>query len=826
MEQQDRRDREMESLRERLSRLSAASLRINESLDFDQVLQGALDSARSLTAARYGVMTLLDDEGRVQDFLSSGTTAEEAEQLWLTPDGLRIFQALTDISEPMRVPDLAAHVRGLGFRDFTIPVPVGVFCFMAAPMFHRGNRVGHVFVGDKEDGEEFSQADQETLVMFASQAALVIANARRYREEQRARADLETLVNTSPVGVVVFDAPTGGMASVNREALRIVDALRQEEQTPEDLLEVVTCVRSDGREFSLKDFSLAELLSAGETVRAEEIVLRIPDGRSVSVLLNASPIHSDDGQVASFVVTLQDLTPLEEQERLRAQFLAMVSHELRTPLAAVKGSVDTLLEAAGELHPAETAQFLRIIRDQSGQMRHLIGDLLDVARIETGTLPVAPEPSDLSTLVQEAVSRFLAGDDRNPVDIELAEDLPLVLADKLRVVQVLGNLLSNAAGYSPEGSPIVVSAARDGVHVAVSVSDQGRGIPAELLPELFRKFSRGYDAGAASGTDGSGLGLAICKGIVEAHGGRIRAESDGPGLGAKFTFTLPAADEPATAAPAPAPARSRRTAQSRVRVLAVDDDPQALRYVRDVLTRAGYAPVVTGDPADVPRLMAENKPHLVLLDLVLPGTDGIELMHEVHRISDVPVIFLSVYGQDETVARAFDMGATDYLVKPFSPTELAARIRAALRRGLEPSPGQTSAPHVVGGPRHRLRPAPGDAGWGAGGVDGHGVRGAVPTGGACPQGGDPRPAAPAGVGAGAGGRGLAAAERGEGAAPQAGGRCPESQVHCHRAKGGVQDGGGRDSGIWEDAGRGGMMGERAFATGSAAPPESRPGSTP
>ncbi len=691
--------REMEALRERLSRLSEASRRINESLDFDEVLQGALDSARSLTSARYGVMTLLDGGGQVQDFLSSGLTAQESKLLWLTPEGLRIFQALTGISEPVRLPDLAAHVRALGFRDFSIPLPVGVFRFMAAPIFHRGDRVGHIFVGDREDGEEFSLADQETLVMFASQAALVIANARTHREERRARADLETLVNTSPVGVVVFDAGTGGMASVNREALRIVDGLREGEQTAEDLLAVVTCVRGDGREVSLRELPLAEVLEAGETVRAEEIALRVPDGRSVSVLLNATPIHSEDGQLQSFVATLQDLTPLEDQERLRAEFLAMVSHELRTPLAAVKGSADTLLEGTGALDPAEMTQFHRIIRDQSDQMRFLIGDLLDVARIETGTLPVAPEPSDIPTLVEEAGSRFLGGDAKNPLHVELAEDLPMVMADRRRVVQVLNNLLSNAAGYSPEGSPITVSAVRDGLHVAVSVTDRGRGIPAELLPELFRKFSRGLGAGISPGVEGSGLGLAICKGIVEAHGGRIRAESEGPGLGARFTFTLPVAEGIVAASTAPpSPARARRTTRERVRVLAVDDDPQALRYVRDVLTRAGYAPILTADPAEVPRLMAAEKPHVVLLDLILPGTDGIEVMSDIRRTADLPVIFLSVYGQDDTVARALDMGAADYLVKPFSPTELAARIRAALRKRLEPFPGEPSeGSYFVGG---------------------------------------------------------------------------------------------------------------------------------
>ena len=687
----DQRDRENELLRERLSRLSQASLRINESLDFDQVLQGALDSARSLTGARYGLMILLDGGGPGQDFLSSGLTPEESERLWLTPDGLRIFQALADISEPVRIPDLAQHMRALGFPEFTIPVPVEVFAFMAAPMFHRDVRMGLVIVGAREDGAEFSQEDQETLVMFAAQAALVIANAGAYREERRARADLETLVNTSPVGVVVFDARTGGLASVNREAVRIVDGLRDEDQPPESLLEVLTCVRGDGREFSLRDFTVTELLSSGETVRAEEIALQVPDGRSISVLLNATPIHSDDGQLQSFVITLQDLTPLAEQERLRAEFLAMVSHELRSPLMSVKGSADTLAAQSARLDPAEMRQFFRIIQEQAEHMRGLIGDLLDVARIETGALSIEPEPSEVAALVVEAAARFRSGEARNPLRVELAEDLPMALADRRRLAQVLDNLLTNAAGYSPEGSPVTVSAVRDGIHVAVSVADRGRGIPAELLPELFRKFSRPSGAAAASGVDGSGLGLAICKGIVEAHGGRIRAESGGPGLGARFTFTLPVTEGMAAPAPPPSlPARSGRATRERVRVLAVDDDPQDLRYVRDVLTRAGYAPIATTDPADVPRLMAEHKPHLALLDLVLPQGDGIGLMHDIQGTADVPVIFLSAYGQDDTVARALDMGAADYLVKPFSPTELAARIRAALRKRLEPFPGEPS----------------------------------------------------------------------------------------------------------------------------------------
>ena len=687
-------ERENAALRDRLSRLSQASLRINESLDFETVLQRALDSACSLTGARYGVITLLDESGRIQDFVYSGLTPEESRQFAEFPNGMLFFEGLSRIAEPLRLRDFHSYARELGLPEFLPPMAVSSpLPFLAAPIRHLGESVGAFYVGEKE--LEFTPEDEETLVMFASQAALVIANARRHREEQRTRADLETLVNTTPVGVLVLDAGTGEVRSINREARRIVSDLCAPDGTAEQLLEVLTFRRADGREISLVEFPLAQGLRTGETVRAEEIVLQAPGGRSVTTLINATPIFSEEGEVESVVVTIQDMTPMEELERLRAEFLGMVSHELRTPLAAVKGSVDTLLESASDLDSAEMTQFFRIIRDQSENMRYLIGDLLDVARIETGTLPVSPEPVEAGVLVDEARSRFQSGGGRSNLVIDLPPYLPRVMADRRRIVQALGNLLSNAAHHSNELSPIRVAAVRDGVHVAFSVADDGVGVPAERLPHLFRKFSRLDGEERGREIAGSGLGLAICKGIVEAHGGRIRAESDGLGLGSRFTFTVPAVEE-AVILPPPRSRRRRTKTGERPRVLCVDDDPQTLRHVRDALTKAGYAPVVTGDPEEVSRLMAEEAPRLVLLDMMLPGRDGMELMKDIREVSDVPVIFLSVNGQEEVVARAFDMGAADYVVKPFSPTELAARIRAALRKRAAPELAQPSEPYVWG----------------------------------------------------------------------------------------------------------------------------------
>ena len=681
----------IDGLRERLSRLSQASLRIAGDLDLDTVLQETVDGARSLTGARYGVLAVLDDAGQVEALLASGLTADEFQDLQEIPGGAGIFEYLGSLPEPLRVADFAEHAASLGLPEFRPPVPVLAFLAVPIPQLEPGT--GHIYVAHGEPGLEFSQEDQDTLAMFAAHAAMAVGNARRYREERRARADLETLVNTSPVGVVVFDARAGMPAYLNREARRIVGGLLSRGQESADLLDLLTFRRADGREISLREFPLAEALSTGETVLAEEIALHVPDGRRVNTLVNATPILADSGEVESFIVILQDLAPMEEVQRQRAEFLGMVSHELRAPLAAIKGSAAAVLRAASTLDPAEIQQFFRIIDDQADHLLDLTGGLLDVARIDAGELSLTVEAVDVAALVDQARNTFLSGGRRDNLDIDLPPGLPRVLADRRRIAQALGNLLSNAARHSAASTTIRVSAATEGVHVAITVADDGVGIAPERLPRLFRRFSR--SDGDEHGSVGAGLGLAICRGIVDAHGGRIRAESDGLGLGARFTFTLPAAPESDTLLPR-SPGRPAGRGRQRVRVLAVDDDPQALRYLRDTLAEAGYAVSVAGEPEEALRLVEQERPHLVLLDLVMPGADGLELMQSILAIADVPVIFLSGYGRDRIIAQAFDLGAEDYIVKPFSPTELVARIQAALRRRAAPPRVEPPEPYVLG----------------------------------------------------------------------------------------------------------------------------------
>ena len=662
--------REYAVLKERFAALCSATLRVSATLDVDIVLHEIVDCARALSHARYGVIVRTGDGGQALDFITSGVRAEEKRRMADWPDGPKLFHHFANLRGPLRLDDLSSYVRELGFSADVMSSRN----LQAVPLRHGDTLVGTFFLGEKADGQAFTDEDEELLVLFAGQAAAAVANARAHRNERRARADLEALIDTSPVGVVVFDARGARPASFNREAERIVDVLRTPGRPLETLLEGITCRRGDGREIAFHQLPFIQSVGTWQSVRAEEIVLSVPDGRRVAMLVNCTPIHAEDGTLVSVVVTMQDLAPLEQLERQRTEFLSLVSHELRVPLSAIKGSAATVLGDEPGLDPVEMRELFRVVDEQANNMRALVSDLLDAGRIETGTLSISTEPTEVARLIERARKTFVNAGGRHSLRVDIPSDLPPVVADPQRIVQVLNNLLANAAHHSPETSVIRIRGVRQDAFVAISVIDRGVGIPPDLLPHVFRKH-----AGGAASERATGLGLAISKGLVEAHGGRIRAESNGAGLGSRFTFTLPTAERRPEAPPEPVAAHSPKQP-----ILVLDDDPQSLIFARSALAEAGFVPLVASDPSELPQMIRSQRPCLVLLDLLLRDADGIELMAQVPELADLPVIFVSVYGRDETIARALEAGAADYIVKPFSPTELVARIRAVLRRHAEP----------------------------------------------------------------------------------------------------------------------------------------------
>ncbi len=573
----------------------------------------------------------------------------------------------------------------------------------AADVRVNGERVGSVevcYLAERPESHEgpFLREERSLIDAVAGRLGRIVERKRAEEAVRTERQRLQALMATSPVGIFVADAD-GHVLLANAEMERIVGLSYQPDDQLERYEQAAVYRRANGHPYAVEELPLQRALYRGEAVRAEEVTFDLPDGRVIPTLVNATPIYSTGGEIAGAIATIQDITPLQEVERLRSEFLGVVSHELKTPLTAIKGSAAMALGRQTPLDAARARGFLQIIDEQADRLAGLVDNLLDMTRIEAGSLSVSPEPTDLSAVLGEATATFARGSDSHEVRVEVPEDLPAVNADRERIGQVLSNLLSNAAKFSPQVEPITVSVERDPVHVVVHVRDRGRGIPEEKLPHLFRKFSQIHEE-QARGLGGSGLGLAICKGIVEAHGGRIWAESAGPGRGSTFSFSLPIASDPGVSSGlevAAGTAHGGRVSRpgGRPRILAIDDEPQVLRYLRRALHEAGYQAVVTTDPGEVSGLVELEEPDLLLLDLMLPGISGFEVLRRVREISGVPVIVITASAKEEDSVRALKMGADDYIRKPFSPSELVARIEAALRRRLPSDVTESRAPLVL-----------------------------------------------------------------------------------------------------------------------------------
>ena len=666
-------DAEFAALRERLRRLNEASLHLAEGLEFDRVLQVVADSARELTGAGFGGITVVDERGDLEAFVTSGLTDDERQGLYELPEGVTYFEHLSGLSAPLRVRDLGEYFVSQGLHEFRPTVPISAALFV--PIHSRGEIVGNIHLSKDRTQAPFTDEDETTLAMFATQAALAIANARRYRDEQRARADLQILLDTAPVGVLVLDAGLGVMTMANREALRIRDELVGTHLPTLDVPDDLVIRRADGREASLAERPLCELLGAAEIVRAERIVLARPDGASTAMLVNATPIRHDDGSVSSVMVTLQDLTPLEELDRLRADILGMARDELRPPLLSAKGAAATMLASGQTLDPAEADHLAHVVDAEIDRMRTLIGEMCDLAQIHTGTLPLSPAPLDMARLAADAAAD-LGDEGGSRITVEVEPHAVLVTADPRQIARVLRTMLTDAVASSDESTPVRVSAERDSALATVTVSHRRAEPAAQLAGHLEQRAGDG-PGGRTERSRQSVLSLAICRGIVEAHGGRISVHSGDSGETC-VSFTVPLAEA------AVASGSLEAAPHSAASVLAVDIDLLTQRYLNDALTAAGFELAFARDSQEARHLSHARRPDLVLTGLAHSEVAALDLVRALRVDSAAPVIVVTDHGFDEAALRVIEAGASDYLVKPFTPTELVARIRAALHRGSAP----------------------------------------------------------------------------------------------------------------------------------------------
>ncbi len=366
------------------------------------------------------------------------------------------------------------------------------------------------------------------------------------------------------------------------------------------------------------------------------------------------------------------LEALRESDQRKNQFIAVLSHELRNPLAPIRSSLYLIEHGSQDREQIVRAQ--GTIQRQTEHLTRLVEDLLDVTRISRGTIDLRRTRIDAREVVRRACDDHLPTFKERGIELRVETSDPAWIdADETRVAQMIGNLLQNAVKFTPEGGTVAMRVRVVGSKAEISVRDDGLGIPAALLPHLFEPFVQA-DKGLARTTGGLGLGLALVKGLVELHGGSVRARSEGVDCGAEFVLTFPLA-------PAPEPSsRSRSSVRTGVRsagieVLVIDDNLDAARSIAEVLMMEGHRVHVATTGTSGIAKAREFKPEVILCDIGLPDVDGYEIARTIRAdaaLRSTKLIALSGYAQPEDCQRATEAGFDEHIAKPADMDALLA----------------------------------------------------------------------------------------------------------------------------------------------------------
>ncbi len=509
-------------------------------------------------------------------------------------------------------------------------------------------------------------------------------------ETERQRQILS--VTLASIGDAVIITDTAGQVTFINKVAETLTGWSSDQACGRPSLEVFRII--DEKTRRPVESPVQKVLARGEIVGlAVGALLVRRDGREVAVDDSGAPIREPDGTIRGVVLVFRDFTAHREAERnlleskrqieeasvAKDRFLATLSHELRTPLTPVLATLSHW-EAARDL-PPELLPQLSMMRENIQVETRLIDDLLDMTRIVHGKLLLERSPVDLHRIVKSTV-RFFDGESRNKgisLRIETAAETSFVFADQARLQQVLWNLVGNAMKFTTRGGEIFVSTStgkRD--RLEIRVSDTGHGMSPQTLAGLFQPFHQG-DLAPEKRNRGLGLGLSISRALVEAHGGTLKAESDGPGRGSTFTVALPTI-------PPPLEHRDRESpiteaVSQNLRILLVEDHRDTADVLCMILRNLGHRVESCGTLAGAREMAAAGDYDLILSDLGLPDGTGIEFIRAVRPLTTTPAVALTGYGTPDDVEACLRAGFTDHLTKPIDIGALQRVLRHARRAG-------------------------------------------------------------------------------------------------------------------------------------------------
>jgi PAS domain S-box-containing protein len=514
---------------ERASDTVAKALTAEPQSSVQSVLHTIALEAQLVANAEYVALGLITSRDRPFDpWVVVGVPPEQLAKLGRPPRPLGLLGLVGASQRAVRVADVRRHPQ---FRGLPNDHP-DITSFLGVAIRLRGRILGHLYLANKRGATEFTPADERAIERLAAGAATIIDTAYRYQAEGLERSWLQAVIDQMPEGVVLTDS-TGATHLANR-TIQIFGNHHGYE----------LCT-SDGDRVALEDQPMIRALVDRVTTKQREMALRHPDGRRVPMLVSAAPILDAQGQLSGVVTIFQDISNLKDIERLREEWSSVVAHDLRQPLNVIAIDTESLERLLKRGRTAEFPKVLTRIRESTKRLNRLIEDLLDVSLIEAKRLTVHCAEADLAGLLDVSVDRLSLLAPGHRVRLrKLVESAP-VMIDATRIEQVLDNLVSNAAKYGEIGADITIALERHDADFEVAVISRGAGIAPVDLPRVFQRFARS-ERERRRGVPGLGLGLYICKGLIEAHGGRIWAESI-PGRTTTFRFTIPAAPQSASA---------------------------------------------------------------------------------------------------------------------------------------------------------------------------------------------------------------------------------------------------------------------------------------
>ncbi len=417
-----------------------------------------------------------------------------------------------------------------------------------------------------------------------------------------------------------------------------------------------------------------------QRVRNIETWRQSKSGEARPVLLTLSLLSGEDGEPAGIATIAKDITARKAAEdeahrevKRRDEFLAMLSHELRNPLGAVTNAARILDHK--EVARSVIEESIDVIRRQTNQMARLLDDLLDVSRVTQGKIDIRTEVVDLVSLSEQAVQAVSAEIKKrnHTLEVSAPKDSVWVEGDPSRLLQIQENLLTNAAKYTPSGGKISLSVSHQANHALIKVCDNGEGILAELLPNIFDLFVQA-DKPLDRSDGGMGVGLSLVRMLVELHGGTVSAHSDGKNEGSEFTVKLPLTTKKPTSTILPAGIKGDGT----TRVLVIEDNDDSRRMLEQLLELEGHQVTVAADGETGYQAIKSEAVDVAFVDIGLPKMDGYQLARKVRNElprQPVRLVALTGYGRAEDHEKVLEAGFDEHLVKPVGPDDLARALR-------------------------------------------------------------------------------------------------------------------------------------------------------